>query len=384
MACMPRAAAIADRVNADALSRGRTCVVIGVHLPPGASETRARRARRAALRSMALREGCDAIVLAHHADDQAETVLLRLLKGSGPAGLAGMAPVTGPWVRPLLSITRAELAAYLDGQGLVAWSDPANSDPRHLRSWLRTSIMPLLADRLPEVTQHLARAGAQAARARAAWDGVPALLAGLVLEQTGERISVAAPPLCGYRSEVRHAVLAALGRRFGVPLGERRLAVLDRLLFSERGTGIVHLSGRLAAELAFGQLTFLWIATDPAAPVVLEPGAVATLGEVRFAAERRGAGESRRHGWDVELIPGQYLARPWQPGDRIRPHGGRGSRAVSVLLREARIPPRRRAGWPVVMDADAATIVWVPGICRSDARIPEKGAEALHVECAVA
>ncbi len=380
----PESRDVADRVAREAAARGLEFRAIGLHLPANASETRARHARRVALRSMTREFSASVIVLAHHADDQAETVLLRLLKGSGPAGLAGMASRNGIWIRPLLTTAKSELRQYLAEQGITPWSDPANEDPRHLRSWLRMSVMPLLSERLPELRAHLVRAGLQAERARHAWDAIPAQLAELELRRDGHGISVAAPPLCGYRSEVRHAILAALGRRFGVPLGERRLDAVDRLLFGPSGGGVIHLSGELAAELAFGRLTFQKIEMFPSTPVALTPGAGASVGAMHFALRSAWAGAARREGWETELEPGRYFARPWQPGDRIRPLGGKGSRAVAVLLREARIPPRRRAVWPVVTDEAGATIVWVPGICRSDARIPEKGAEALHVECAVA
>jgi tRNA(Ile)-lysidine synthase len=168
-----------------------------------------------------------------------------------------------------------------------------------------------------------------------------------------------------------------------VPLGARRLAVLDRLLLGRRGTGVVRLSGRLEAELAYGRLTFQKVAAGEAAAALdLEPGTDTTVGEVRIRVKSATATGVERGGWETALAPGRYVARTWRPGDRIRPLGGRGSRAVGVLFREARIPPRRRRAWPVIASSDDATIVWVPGICRSDDRIPASGTEALHVECA--
>src|SRR6185503_8761872 len=88
------------------------------------------------------------LVTAHHRDDQIETVLLRVLSGSGLAGLAGIASRgRDGLVRPLLPFGREELSAHIAERGLPHHDDPANRDPRHLRSWLRTAIIPRLIER---------------------------------------------------------------------------------------------------------------------------------------------------------------------------------------------------------------------------------------------
>ena len=120
-----------------------------LELGPGATETAARRARYAWLALVQRRHAARYLVTAHHADDQVETILLRVLKGSGPAGLAGMpARGRGGIVRPLLPFSRAELAVHVAERGLAFHDDPANRDPRHLRSWLRVTLLPQLVTRL--------------------------------------------------------------------------------------------------------------------------------------------------------------------------------------------------------------------------------------------
>jgi tRNA(Ile)-lysidine synthetase-like protein len=95
--------------------------------------------------------------------------------------------------------------------------------------------------------------------------------------------------------------------------------------------------------------------------------------------------EAERVGHRVELPAGEYLIRSWRPGDRIRPLGGKGSRTVAELFKEAQVSAGARKGWPVVvLAADDATLVWVPGICRSDGYVPVPGKEALDVECHLA
>jgi tRNA(Ile)-lysidine synthase len=377
----PDSADVADRVVAAATDRGLGCRIARLELGAGVSETRARVARRAALEQLADEEHISFIVLAHHADDQAETILLRLLRGSGPAGLAGMRGRTGRWIRPLLSVRRHQLASYLAGRRIKAWTDPANSDPRHLRSWLRTTVTPPIVERLPDAVDRINRTASLAARARRAWDELPQSLPALDLRAVDGGISVAAPVVAGYRSALRHAILAALGRRIGVLLGDRRLAAVDRLLTS-RSDGVVSLAGGVSAELAFGRLAFYRHGAPEFDPEDLAPGAATVAGRARFVVTSGAAATATRDGWSASLVPDVYQVRPWRPGDRIRPLGGSGSRAVSVVMREARVPRSQRKVWPLVVRRDDATVVWVPGICRSDAGVPAEGADAWRVECA--
>ena len=374
---------VADRVRAAAISRGLPYHSRQLQLGAATSETRARTARRAALGAIASEVGAKVVVLAHHADDQAETVLLRLLRGSGPAGLAGMAPRHGRWVRPLLDIRRSELAAHLASRGIEAWSDPANQDPRHLRSWLRGAVLPALRDRLPDVIDRLNRSARQAAQARMAWGQVAEQLPGLEPRRSGRGISVAAPVLQEYRSALRHAVLAAIGRQVGVLLGARRLMAIDRLLAGRSGVGVLSIGGAVRAELSFGRLTLFRIEGLDADAAELEPGVPVRLAGAELKVTIGRTVGLVRDGWSAQFVPARYLVRRWRTGDRIRPLGGTGSRAVSVLLREARVAPARRRMWPVLVTGDDATIVWVPGICRSDAAVPLEGTEAWCVECAV-
>jgi len=141
-----------------------------LNLGPDATETEARRARYAWLREVQKRRGATYLVTAHHEDDQVETILLRALRGSAPAGLGGIAArARGGLVRPLLPFTRGELHGYVTERGLPAYDDPANRDPRHLRSWVRTTLLPLLNERLgPRLRSDVLAQGRHAASARRA------------------------------------------------------------------------------------------------------------------------------------------------------------------------------------------------------------------------
>lgn len=355
---------------------------IRLELGRAATETTARTRRYRWLFELADRLGAWTIFTAHHQDDQVETILMRLLKGSGPAGLAGIASRRGRLIRPLLPFRREELAEYLRVKGLSVWTDPANADPRHLRSWIRNSILPSLRERIPDVDDRLLSAGRQAAADRVAWDTVLETLPGLDLARDSEGVSVAATPLLGYDSVVLRALLSALGRRVGCIVGPARAGRIERLLRSGRSGGIAELGLGFAAELTFGRLRLFWgvVHPDPWVPLVLA-GPAGELAANRWQISwRRDSAPERlernpRSSWFIE---GEYVVRAWRAGDRIRPLGGLGRRLVVRCMQDQRIARSRRAGWPVVESAGG--IVWVPGVCRSAASIPVAGAPALRID----
>ena len=170
----PGSRADADFVVAHALALGLPARLLVA--PPGAVAARrpgqgveaaARAVRYELLERAADEEGCELIATGHTADDQAETVLLQLLRGSGPGGLAGMAVRSGRLLRPLLRVTRAEARACCEAVG-VAWrEDPTNADPRFLRNALRLRVLPLLEELRPGATRTLARHAELAADERA-------------------------------------------------------------------------------------------------------------------------------------------------------------------------------------------------------------------------
>ena len=127
-------------------------------------EASARAVRYSALRGQ-LRDG-EWLLLAQHQDDQVESLLLQLLRGAGIAGLAAMPARSGPLLRPLLSIPRAQLIAYLQGRALQWSEDPSNADERFGRNFLRRQVLPLLRERWPGLGVTIARSAALAAEAQ--------------------------------------------------------------------------------------------------------------------------------------------------------------------------------------------------------------------------
>jgi len=377
----PDSAGVAEQVGALAESY-RLPVHIGrLALGAAAGETEARAARYAWLETLRSRLDARVIFTAHHADDQVETVLMRVLGGSGPAGLAGMAPVRGEVIRPLLSFPRADLLRHLEETGLQSWQDPANADPRHLRSWLRHQVLPLLRHRLPDVDSRLQRISSQAGRDRAAWDSVLDALPDLDFAAESDGISVAATSLGGYDSPLAQAVILAAARRAGCQLGPSRVGRVLTLVRSGESGSRVPLGGGWSAELSFGRLR---IGRN-------------VLPSKRSAWDLKGQSGSGIWGswslrWAVAPVPDRQertgmtawftfdplTVRGWAPGEKLRPLGGTGRRLVVRCFQEVRVPRSRRVSWPVL--AQDQEIIWIPGVCRSDALVPARGTEALRVD----
>lgn len=370
---------IAERVRDAAVKYSVPFEIERLSLGAGATETAARAARHAALGRIAGRVGARTIALGHHADDQAETVLMRLLRGSGPAGLAAMQPRTGI-LRPLLPFRREELAQYLQERGIEAWEDPANADLRHLRSWLRRDVMPGLATRLPDVVTRLVGSAAQASRNVAAWDALLEVLPDLDLRVDGDGVSVAAHALARYDSALAEALVAATGRRVGCIIGPARAARLVGVAASGRSGAMVPLGAGWSGEISFGRLGLRRAPVIPADAARIEPEmADLRWGRWRFHVERQLAPECQaREGMTAWFPRGPITVRASRPGDRIVPLGGPGRRPVVRCFMDARVSKLARRAWPVL--EAGGSVVWVPGVCRGAALVPPAGSEALRVE----
>jgi tRNA(Ile)-lysidine synthase len=205
---------------------------VKIELAPGPNlMARARDARYAALRRVLVewhggREAPLAsvsIATGHHADDRAETVLIRLLRGSGPAGLGVLTPRAPMLTRPLVCARRADIMAHIERHRIPFAEDPSNLDTRFLRTRVRREVLPLLAELSPRIVEHLcALADAAAALGPAAHGDVPAVLEGLALGRA-QRASLARALASGNR---RARVPLSGGKVAGIDLTSRRIVVM--------------------------------------------------------------------------------------------------------------------------------------------------------------
>jgi tRNA(Ile)-lysidine synthase len=348
--------------------------VVRVHVGAGSVEAGARAARHAALESAADRCAAARIALGHTADDQAETLVMRVLEGTGVRGLAGIPPVRGRLIRPLLESRHRDAVATLQAAGLQWLEDPSNRDPRFFRNRVRHALMPRLAELAgDDVTVRL---GNLARRAREAIDALDQLaavelarhvheedgalvlpraaLAGLPRPVAAEMLRVAAVRL-GSRAPLRAWGHRGL-RRILAEMPARRPFRLGGVVVEVSGDR-VRVGGTRAAALAPRDLAVPGRVELPEIGRALEAVVVA-------AADYTVPRERDRVAFDAAGLPPRLVVRPRRRGDRFRPFGG-GDRRLKSFLIDAKVPRWDRDRLPLV--DSGRDIVWVAGVRRGAA-----------------
>ena len=355
-------------------------------------EEAARYARHDFLNRTAEKTGADFIALGHHEDDQAETVLMRLLRGAGVAGLAAMAEAgPGRFIRPMLSIGRRDILDYLHSIKAEFVTDSSNLSSAMLRNRVRIDLMPMLdRDYAPEVSRRLAAlAGEMRAvdsfLSRAAAQEFPAIEDA----ETGLDLMRFAQLDPALRIPVLRLFLAAhLGslRR----LNRDHLDGLVALCLAGPVNGEISLPGGWRASREYQRLRVVKDSrvapTKFSEPIAFE-GAT-EVGEAGFAFEATvvGAGDIAMPAdhdsaiFDLRAVAESGLvARSFRPGDRIHPLGVAGTRKVKDVFIDKKVPPGDRARFPIV--AAGSDIVWLPGLLRGDGALVSKTTEtALRIK----
>lgn len=365
-----RAAAAAEaaaRLGAPFLAERRA--VPALRKPGESPEAAARRIRYGFLEEVRDRLGARWVATAHHRDDQAETVLLRLLFGSGLAGLSGIRAVHGRIVRPLLEVPRAVLREEVEAAGLPWCEDPANADLAVPRNRVRRLVLPAL-DVEP---YQLARLADRALRATAALDRRLADL--LDIRPLDGGVAADRGALLGLPEELLPFALAELHRRAGAPYPASRAARAEllRQLGPLEGTRASCDCGGGWRWEAAGGLLMLRRSPGSEKPLrftyTLEiPGEleIPELG-VRVGLHHRPVepwmfqGSPHRAGLALPLQPGDRVTvRNRRPGDRLHPLGAAGSRRLKEVLIDRQVPRGQRDRIPLLCVGER--IAWVPGI----------------------
>ncbi|TWX38376.1 tRNA lysidine(34) synthetase TilS [Frigoribacterium sp. ACAM 257] len=211
----------------------------------GGPEAAARDARYAALAAVAVETGAVAVLLGHTLDDQAETVLLGLARGSGPTSLQGMDVVSGRWRRPLLAVRRGTTRASCADLGLEPWDDPHNDDPAYARVRVRTSVLPVLERELgPGVAEALVRTAAQLREDSEALDHFAEEQAEEVADHAEAGISLDVRSLAANPAALRQRLIRlAVESEFALTLSRAQTLEVARLVTDWHGQGAVSLPG---------------------------------------------------------------------------------------------------------------------------------------------
>ncbi|HVO20244.1 MAG TPA: tRNA lysidine(34) synthetase TilS [Anaeromyxobacter sp.] len=339
----------------DARAAAETCrqlrvpfATVRVTVGPGNVQAQARAVRYRALQDEAERVGATRIATGHTRTDQAETVLLRLLRGAGTRGLSGIPPRRGPVVRPLIDRSRAEVLAYLRDLGLPFREDPTNTSPRYARNRIRHELSPVLARLAPAAERSLSRAAdllrederALVALAKACAPGAGVARARLLAEPEAVRRRVV-------RLLWRRA--AAAGAELSADHVEEVLARLPRA-----APWRLSLPGGVEARGRYGQLELgPGSAGRPPAP---SPWAVALPGPGRYPLPGR-PGVLLVTARDPALVPWPLDLRTRLPGDRIHPEGGGGKKLKAWMI-DRKVPRERRDS--VLVVASGATVLALP------------------------
>ena len=251
----------AERAAAQAGSLGiRSRVVRVVVAGEGGPEAAAREARYAALRASAEEESAAAVLLGHTLDDQAESVILGLARGSGAGSLQGMAPAREDgtlWLRPLLGVRRATTRECCAASGLEPWDDPHNRDDRYARVRVRERVLPLLESELgPGVALALARTAEQLREDSEAFEEMIAETIEDIVEHAEAGIAVSVAALAANPAALRNRIIRhVVASEFGVSLTRVQTLEVARLTTSWSGQGPISLPG-CTAERRAGQIVF--------------------------------------------------------------------------------------------------------------------------------
>ena len=286
------------------------------------------------------------IATAHTADDNAETVLMHLIRGTGLKGLGGIAPVNGPIIRPMLTVTRAEVDAFLNEYYVNHIEDSSNHGDAFLRNRIRHHVMPLLTGENPRFAENLS---GMALRLRLDEEFL-----------SGHAVQESLPPVSRLRQQhpaIRSRMLEKFLREGGVPEPEQtHIAMAEALVFSRNPSAKASFPGGVTVARNYDTLEILRERL-PLESVVLEcPGSV-TVSGYRITCEAAKAIENTSD--TITVIPsGSLVVRSRESGDSLRLPGG--TKSLKKLFIDRKIPAAERSQIPVI--ADDGGVLGVYGI----------------------
>ena len=346
-----------------------------VATPKEGREAAWREARHGFLRESAARLRAQ-VVTAHTRDDQIETVLLRIMRGSGARGLAALYAQSAI-LRPFLDVCRAGLEQYLAATGTPWVSDPSNSSADFARNRVRLDLLPALC----RVDTHLGdEILAIARRADDLRRDIEAFVTRELRPETAanERLIVASGELTDYDRDSLAVLWAALAGRVGLALDRRGTRRIAEFTSTQPRSGRIPLAGGWCLRAGLDAYILERSVATRVVPAARLPDAgVMDWGRFRFRVSTSPVSSSP---WMALISAGaEGRVRSWHAGDRLEPAAGQPRRRVTRYLSDVGMKGTERLGWPVVVAGD--DVVWIPGVRRSDAATDRSGRPVRHYVC---
>jgi len=343
-------------------------------------EERARDVRYRFLKDVKEQFSAQKIAIGHNLNDQAETVFMRLLRGSGPSGLSGIPPVRDNHIiRPLIDVTRSEIESYLSNRGLSHITDSSNFETKYWRNEIRLNLLPQLEKYQPKIVEILGRT-AGIMREESAWleEKAARWLKKWAAKGSNDEIVLPLLRFKGLPEPLKnHVIRQALKRKGG---GLRRIGLpnidaIKQIATGSRPQAEITLPNMLAVKRVYDRLIFL--KSKPETPkrfccIIDKPGAFAleTLGcTIQIEeVEREVLPELTTSAWatclDADLITFPLMLRNFRPGDRFVPLGMTGHKKLKSFFIDIKIPSHVRARIPILFQGNE--LIWVCGIRIDD------------------
>lgn len=312
------------------------------------------------------------IATAHTLDDQAETFLMRLLAGSGPAGLAAIPPLRGRIVRPLIDARRDEVVAYLRGLDQSWREDVTNVDVERKRALVRRELVPVAERVNPRFREALGRAARILAEEDALLDETARDFLGAHATAEDGVIALDVPGMLALTLPVRRRVVRKALAAVSPEASRIEASHVDAVVLGMAEEGFARdLPYDLRAAREYGRMVVSRRSRTPRplAPALLSVPGTSALGESGWVSAEEADPARLPEGPDEALVDGESIGGGLtvdspRPGDRMRPLGMTGTRKVSDMLTDAKVPRRLRPLTPVVRDGER--IVWVAGVRVSE------------------
>ncbi len=334
-------------------------------------EMAGRLARRRLLERVAAQTGAQLVALGHHHDDQVETLLLRLTRGTGISGLSGMAVRSGIWWRPLLCCRRQQLLDYAQRQSLTWREDASNQDPAFIRNRLRRQVIPLLEEINPQCGERLVTLSRQIAEEEGYWHEQVILHFPLILAPYDDGLRLLRPQLLSFHPALRLRLLREAMRQVRGHLQgieAVHLHAVEALLGGARSQAQLDLPACWVAR-RYERLWLRCAAPEPPPqydlPVQVPGETLLPDGRTLVVTLVQGAEAETRHRvyFDLAAVASPLSVRSWLPGDRFMPLGMTGHKRLKRLFSDLQIETEERLRTPLLVAGE--TLLWVAGLQRS-------------------